>query len=188
MPIIRAMWLHYPDDAIAVGRGDQYLWGRDMLVAPVAEKGATSRRLYLPRGRWHDFWTSAAIEGGREIARDVDLATTPLYVRAGAVIPMGPVRQYTSEPSDQALTLVVYPGASGESAYYEDDGTSFNYRRGESMRLLMHWDDVTRRLSLRLAPGSRMIAPTSRPVVVRVAGAAADKRIAFTGQPVEVAL
>ena len=79
MPIIRAMWLHYPDDPIAVARGDQYLWGRDILVAPVVEKGATSRRGYLPRGRWYDFWTGAPMEGGREIDRDVDLATTPLY-------------------------------------------------------------------------------------------------------------
>ena len=95
LPIMRAMWLHYPDDPAAVGRGDQYLWGRDMLVAPVVEKGATNRRLYLPRGAWYDFWTNARAEGGREIDRAVDLETTPLYVRAGAIVPMGPVRQYT---------------------------------------------------------------------------------------------
>ncbi|HEU4391855.1 MAG TPA: glycoside hydrolase family 31 protein, partial [Blastocatellia bacterium] len=65
LPIIRALWLHYPDDRIAVARGDEYLWGRDILVAPVTEKGAMSRRLYLPRGTWHDFWTEARIEGSR---------------------------------------------------------------------------------------------------------------------------
>jgi len=58
MPVMRALWLHYADDPIAVARGDQYLWGRDMLVAPVTEKGAMSRRVYLPRGSWHDFWTT----------------------------------------------------------------------------------------------------------------------------------
>ncbi len=102
------------DDPAAVARGDQYLWGRDMLVAPVVEKGATTRRLYLPRGAWFDFWTEERVDGGREIDRAVDLATMPLYVRAGAVIPMGPVKQYTDEPSDEPMTLVVYPGADGD--------------------------------------------------------------------------
>ena len=67
LPIIRALWLHYPDDRAAVARGDQYLWGRDILVSPVVEKGATSRRLYLPRGSWFDFWTE---ERSRRRARN----------------------------------------------------------------------------------------------------------------------
>ena len=67
LPIIRALWLHYPSDEVAVARGDEYLYGRDILVAPVVEKGATSRQLYLPQGSWYDFWTREKIEGGREI-------------------------------------------------------------------------------------------------------------------------
>ena len=75
VPIMRALWLHHADDAVAVARGDEYLWGRDILVAPVTEKGASSRRVYLPRGTWTDFWTEAAVNGGRELERAVDLAT-----------------------------------------------------------------------------------------------------------------
>ncbi len=81
LPVMRALWLHHPADRTAVARGDQYLWGRDILVAPVTEKGATSRKVYLPRltsGRWHDFWSNETLEGGREIERVVDLATMPL--------------------------------------------------------------------------------------------------------------
>jgi alpha-glucosidase/alpha-D-xyloside xylohydrolase len=69
MPIIRSLWLHYPTDAAAVARGDEYLYGRDILVAPVVEKGATSRALYLPQGTWYDFWTREKTDGGREITR-----------------------------------------------------------------------------------------------------------------------
>ncbi len=76
MPIMRALWLHHADDPAAVARGDEYLWGRDILVAPVVEKGATTRRVYLPRGKWFDFWTEEVVDGGREIDRAVDLATT----------------------------------------------------------------------------------------------------------------
>jgi alpha-glucosidase/alpha-D-xyloside xylohydrolase len=176
LPIMRARGLHAPDDPAAVAHGDGYLWGGDILVAPVVERGATSGRLYLPRGAWYDFWTDERVEGGREIDRPVDLATMPLYVRAGAVLPLGPVKQYAEQPTDEPLTLVVHPGASGSSTLYEDDGLSFDHRTGEWMRVAMAWDDATRRLSLSLA-GGRMLPPSSRSIRVRVAGSTATTHV-----------
>jgi alpha-glucosidase/alpha-D-xyloside xylohydrolase len=64
MLVMRALWLHYSDDPVAIAREDEYLWGKDVLVAPVVEKGAASRQIYLPRGFWYDFWTGERIEGG----------------------------------------------------------------------------------------------------------------------------
>ncbi len=188
MPIMRALWLHDAGDPAAVARGDEYLWGRDLLVAPVVDRGATSRRLYLPHGTWYDWWTERPVEGGREIERDVDLATTPLYARAGSVIPMGPVKQYVSERADDPMTLVVFPGADGRSTWYEDDGESFDHRRGEWMRVELDWNDAARRLTLRLAPGSRALAPMPRRIVMRVAGTRAERTVDFTGKPVDVKL
>jgi alpha-glucosidase (family GH31 glycosyl hydrolase) len=185
LPLMRALWLHYPEDPAAVARGDEYLWGRDILVAPVVEKGATVRRLYLPRGTWYDFWTEQRVEGGREIERPVDLATMPLYVRAGAVLPLGPVKQYADEPSDEPTTLVVYPGVDGESMLYDDDGISFDHKRGEWMRMAMTWRDRSRRLSLRLTPGSRMLSPNPRRFMVRVAASSETRPMSFAGRPVE---
>src|SRR5207248_1879623 len=131
LPIMRALWLHCPQDAIAVERGDEYLWGGNILVAPVTEKSATSRSLYLPEGTWYDFWSEEKIEGGREISHAVDLATMPLFVLGGSIIPFGPVKQFTGEKSDAPLTLVIYPDADASGTIYEDDGKTFNYRRGE---------------------------------------------------------
>ena len=88
LPPIRAMWLHYPDDARCRELGNQYLWGRDLLVAPVFKPGATTRDVYLPKGDWYDFWTNEKISGGRTITRPVDLATMPIFVRAGAILPL----------------------------------------------------------------------------------------------------
>jgi alpha-glucosidase/alpha-D-xyloside xylohydrolase len=184
LPIMRALWLHDPTDPEAVRRGDQYLWGPDLLVAPVVEKGATSRRLYLPRGRWVDFWTNESLAGGREIDRPVDLDTVPLYVRAGAIVPMGPVRQYVDEPSPEAPSLVVYPGADGTSDWYEDDG----HVVGPSMRIRLAWRDGARTLSVALAPGSRMRPPSQRRLDVRIAGAPTVKSITFNGQATSVRL
>jgi alpha-glucosidase/alpha-D-xyloside xylohydrolase len=186
LPIMRALWLHYPDDATAVARGDEYLWGRDILVAPVVEKGATTRKLYLPRGAWYDFWTEEKVEGGREVSKAVDLATMPLYARAGSIIPLGPVKQYTAEEVDGPLTLVIYPGADATFTLYEDDGHTFNYRRGEWMGVRMAWNNRARRLSLRLAEGSRMLAPLRRNIEVRIAGEKATRSVAFEGRPIEV--
>jgi alpha-glucosidase (family GH31 glycosyl hydrolase) len=188
LPVMRSLWLHYHDDPAAVGRGDEYLWGRDMLVAPVVEKGASERKLYLPRGAWYDFWTREKLEGGREISRPVDLATTPLYVRAGAIIPMGPVRQYTEEKVDGPLTLWVYPGSDGVFTLYEDDGKTFNHRRGDIMRLQSTWSDRDRTLKLQLAKGSRMLPPMRRNIEVRIANEAVSKAVVFEGRPVEVRL
>ena len=184
MPILRALWLHYKDDPAAVARGDEYLWGRDLLVAPVVERGATVRPLYLPRGQWHDFWSGERLEGGREIERPVDLATMPLYVRAGGVVPFGPVKQFTGEKADTPLEVVVYPGANGSFLLYEDDGQSFNYRRGEWMGIEMTWDDSRRVLGLRLADGSRVLAPRPRPMVIRLGET--RRETSFAGKPIEI--
>jgi alpha-glucosidase/alpha-D-xyloside xylohydrolase len=188
LPLIRALWLHYPDDAAAVKRGDQYLWGRDILVSPVVEKGATSRRLYLPRGNWFDFWTEDVIDGGREIDRPVDLETMPLHVRAGAILPLAPVREYVEQRVDAPTTLVVYPGANGAYQIYEDDGRTFDYRKGEWMGIDVSWSETGRRLALRLAPGSRMLPPQKRQFSVRLAGSKEARTLEFDGTPVEVRL
>jgi alpha-glucosidase/alpha-D-xyloside xylohydrolase len=182
MPVMRALWLHHPDDTAAVQRGDEFLWGRDILVAPVTDKGATSRQVYLPRGRWYDFWTEEATEGGREVNRAVDLETMPLYVRAGAIVPTGPVMQYTGESTNPPITISVYPGADGAFDLYEDDGRSFDYTRGAWTGVSMKWDDAARRLTVTLTPGSGRPA-TARQLTLRVVGTSETASAKFTGQP-----
>jgi alpha-glucosidase/alpha-D-xyloside xylohydrolase len=186
LPVMRALWLHHPDDPQAAMRGDEYLWGPNILVAPVLEKGATSRGLYLPKGAWFDFWTNERIEGGREITRPVDLETIPLYVRAGSILPFGPVKQYVDQKVDQPLTLTIHPGANASFLLYEDDGRSFNYRRGEWMGLEMSWNDTSRVLGLRLAEGSKLLPPLRRKIELKLEPTA--RVIEFDGRPVQVKL
>lgn len=181
LPIVRALCLHAPNDPIAAGRGDEYFWGPDMLVAPVAEKGATTRNVYLPKGAWFDFWTNEKIEGGQEINRPVDLATIPLYVRAGAVLPMGPIKQYSDEPTDEPTTLIVYPGVNGSGNLYDDDGKSFDYRGGitanKTSNVMMQWREAGRELTLRLIP---ITAPLRR-FNVRLAGSTKVQTVTLGG-------
>ena len=187
MPVMRALWLHFPNDPKAIARDDEYLWGGNLLIAPVVEKGATSRTVYFPHGGWYDFWTDDKIEGGREVNRAIDLATLPIYVRAGAILPLGPVKQYTSEKINGPLDILVYPGSDASFLLYEDDGRSFNYRNGEWMGIQIDWSETRGRLSLRLAEGSQMLPPSPRDINVSLVGKG-SRRITFDGTPVEVLL
>jgi alpha-glucosidase (family GH31 glycosyl hydrolase) len=108
-PIMRPLWLHFPDDPKSTECAYEYLWGKSILVAPLVEKGASSRRVYLPAGAWYDFWTGERMQGGREVDRSVDLETLPLHIRAGSILPLGRVKQYVDEKIDGALAISIYP-------------------------------------------------------------------------------
>lgn len=148
LPLQRALWLHYPDDVKARGNATEYLWGRDLLVAPVFEQGATSRAAYLPAGTWYDWWTNERYPGGDILIRKVDLATMPIYARAGAIIPVDPIRQYTSQPVTAPTTLRVFPGADGQFTLYDDDGISQEYLNGAGSWIRMTWNDQAQQLTL----------------------------------------
>ncbi len=148
LPLMRPLCLSQPQDPDAISRGDEYLWGRDLLVAPVTEKGASIRRLYLPRGTWYDFWTLKIDTGGKEIDKAVDLETLPLFVQAGAIIPLGPTKQYATQTVKAPITLRIYSGRDGEFIYYDDDGVSFNYRCGDFVKIRILWNEQRRELSL----------------------------------------
>jgi len=154
------------------------------LVAPVVEQGATSRAVYLPGGDWYDFWSGDRVKGGREITRAVDLEATPLYVRAGAIVPLGPVKQFTDEKVEGPLEVTVYAGADGAFSFYEDDGNSFNYRKGEWMGIEMRWNDARRVLKMELAGGSRMLGAGRREIEVKLGDVA--RKVVFEGKSVEV--
>jgi alpha-glucosidase/alpha-D-xyloside xylohydrolase len=182
MPIMRALWLHYPDDARATVRGDEYLWGRDILVAPVVAKGAAHKKLYLPRGLWYDYWSRTAIMGGQELTRYVSLSTLPLYVRAGAILPLDPPLQYVGEPTDQPVTLAVYTGADGEFVLYDDDGSSLDYLRNIASWTRLRWDDRARSLTIEPDLRSSKRPDQPRRFQVRLVPSDAFRSVEYTGQ------
>jgi alpha-glucosidase (family GH31 glycosyl hydrolase) len=112
----------------------------------------------------------------------------PLYVRGGAILPLGPVKQYVYESVDEPMTIQIYPGADGAFTLYEDDGASFDHQRGEWMGIEMRWTDRERQLDLRLAAGSKMRPPNPRRLRVRVAGSRDMKEVTFSGAPLQVRL
>jgi alpha-glucosidase (family GH31 glycosyl hydrolase) len=187
LPLMRALWLHYPDDARARATADEFLWGRDLLIAPVYRKGATARDVYLPPGDWYDWWNNARVAGGRTISRDVDLATMPIFVRAGAIVPVDPVRQYTSQRVTEPTTLRIYRGADGQFVLYDDDGASQQYLRGRGTWARLTWNDRDRRLTIEpgAPPGAtNLVAPRTFTVTTFPDGA--SRVVNYAGKRVDI--
>jgi alpha-glucosidase len=130
-PIMRPLFWHYAQDPVAVAIGDQFLLGSDLLVAPVLRQGAVARTVYLPQGNWFDFSTGRRYQGCQHIVAPAPLDMIPLFVRAGAILPLGAVQQYVGENEPGIINLHVWPGARGELHWYEDDGCSNSYAGGD---------------------------------------------------------
>jgi alpha-glucosidase len=141
-PIARALIYAYPDDEALVNVDDQHLLGKDLLCAPVVEDNQPQRVVAFPRGAWIDWETGERFMGPQRRRVDSPLDVLPLFVREGAVIPLGPVMQYTGELAEEPLTLACYLAevderqqviAQGE--LYEDDGETPAYQEGWSRRV-----------------------------------------------------
>jgi alpha-glucosidase/alpha-D-xyloside xylohydrolase len=182
VPVIRALGLQYPSDPRALACEDQYLFGPSLLVAPVVERGAKERSVYLPEGVWWDFWTNQQYSGPQTMSRTVDLEAMPIYVRAGAVIPTGEVKQWVYQPTTEPMTLTVYPGAAGVSSLYEDDGLSYAREDGDFTRTAMLWNNSTRTITLRASRTGG-----ERKFMVAIAGSTA-KQILFSARETNVKL
>ena len=128
------------------------------------------------------------MEGGREIRREVDLKTIPVYVRAGAILPMGPVKQYSDEKVEEPIEVWLHSGADGAFSLYEDDGKTFDFRRGDFMQVEMKWTDERRQLALQLAKGSKLLGGTNRKFSVRVRGEEVRRDVVFEGRPLTIQL
>jgi len=140
LPIMRPMVLQYEDDPLAPTLTDQYLFGPNLLIAPVLAPGAHSRRVYLPAGKWYDGWTEQPYQGPQWVEVDAPLDRIPMFIRAGAVIPFGPHQSWAGQHELDPLTIHIYAGADGYYELYEDDGISTDYRRGEYCVTPIHSD------------------------------------------------
>lgn len=168
-PILRPLVYEFPDDPRTYTLHDQVLLGPSLMAAPIYRPGQECRAVYLPKGTWTDWWSGESYEGPAHILAQAPLEQMPLYVRAGAIIPMGPVIQYVGEQPLDLLTLRIWPG-TGSFTLYEDDGESFDYRQGA-------WATTTYRVRregeetvVEIEPRQGAWTPPVREVVVELVG------------------
>ncbi|NLW02062.1 MAG: DUF5110 domain-containing protein [Clostridiaceae bacterium] len=130
LPVMRPLILDFQDDRNVYGINDQFMFGKDIMAAPVTRPGDRKRLVYLPQGVWYDFYTKAGIEGGRFIIADAPLDRIPLFVREGAIIPMARSACSTQSMDFSTLWIEIYAGPEGSFTLYEDDGLSMDYHYG----------------------------------------------------------
>jgi len=135
IPLMRPLFLEYPQATEFYGDDRDFLFGRDLFVAPVTTEMVDAEDISLPPGDWYDFWTGVRHPHDEKIQLHPRLDELPLYVRAGAIVPMQPVVQNTGEIPDGPLQLHVYPGDDCEGSLYQDDGHTLAYQKGEVLRV-----------------------------------------------------
>lgn len=130
LPLLRPVLLDYPDHPRVHRCEHEFLFGRQLYVAPVVQEGARSRKVLLPSGDWYDFDDGTRRTGGQDFELDVRIDTIPIFARAGAIVPLREVRQHVDEKCLKELTLRLYPG-NGTGWFYNDDGISTEYEKGD---------------------------------------------------------
>jgi alpha-D-xyloside xylohydrolase len=134
--------MDFAEDNQALKITDQYMFGPSILVNPITEASGTSRSVYLPGKKdWYDFWTGRHQGYAQRIISPAPLDTLPLYVRAGSIIPLGPLAQYAEEKPGDPIEVRVYRGANGALTLYEDDGNTYDYEKGAYTTIPFFWDD-----------------------------------------------
>ena len=145
---MRPLVMDFRTDSRAQNVGDQFMYGPAFLVNPVTEPAATIRQLYLPETRWYDFWTGAAVEGGRTINAAAPLDRLPLYIRAGSILPLGPEEEWSTQKPADPIELRIYRGANADFTLYEDENDNYDYEKGGYSTIGLHWDDAQHTLTI----------------------------------------
>jgi len=196
--VMKALPFVYPQDASVRQVSDQFLFGDSLLVNPVTEPHATTRKVILPANdTWVDFWTGRTIRGGQTITADAPLDRMPILVKEGSIVPLGPVVQSASEPQKQ-LEIRVYGGKDASLDLYEDGGDGYAYEKGSRATIHLQWDDRSKVLSIGDRRGSYpgLLAQRTLQIVLVKPGhgvgdqstSAADRSVPYEGRAMRIDL
>ena len=154
--LMRPLVMDFPEDRFALEQNYQFMFGPSILVAPVVESGVNRMKVYLPEcaAGWVDFWDGTPHKGGIFTDINVDLMKTPLFVKAGSILPLGPQKQYAAEETEQPWEIRIYPGADGSYSVYEDEGINYNYEKGQFSTFDLKWNDSDKTLTISDRKGS----------------------------------
>lgn len=196
--LMRPLFADFSDDPDARDVAQEFLLGRELLIAPVISPNVKTWKVYLPQGcDWWDLESGKCLAGGQSVELPVTLASVPRFARAGAVLPIGPDVQWNGEKPWDDLEVRVYPGADGEFTLREDDFTTFAYERGERTAIRFKWHDDTSTLEILEREGSypgmlarrrfRIVLPGGMKAAVGYEGKAVSVSFAdfaFGGNPI----
>ena len=168
--IMRGLVMDFGSDTNVLNINDQYMFGPSLLINPVCEYKARTRKVYLPAkttewaeirsGRslvrdsrtidagWYEFKTGKYFKGGQTIDAEAPLSEMPIFVRAGSILLFGPALQYAAEKPADPIRLVVYTGANAQFKLYEDENVNYNYEKGAFSTIRFTYDETARLLTI----------------------------------------
>jgi len=146
IPWMRPLIMEFPDDSHVANLSDEWMMGDSILAAPLLKEGG-KRSVYIPTGDWYVFGTNRLTHGGSAIEVTAALDEIPAYVRAGTILPLGPVVQHTSQLPGGPLELQIYPGKDAAFTLVEDNGENQDYLKAQMRSTIFHWDDANQKLS-----------------------------------------
>ena len=209
----RALMMDFKADRNVWNIGNEFMFGRSLLVAPVLEAKYTperamsksraqigdvdftapkSTKVYLPAGtNWYDYETLKMYEGGKEIEREVNISSIPLFVKAGSILPIGPDVQYSTEKPWDDLEILVYAGADGKFTLYEDEFDNYNYEKGAYSTIDFTYNNKSRQFTVEARKGEfdGMIKErTFRVVLIKNGNRYDAKTIKYNGKRVKISL
>ena len=142
--------------------------------------------VYLPAGaEWYDYWTNKRLQGGQTLTADAPLSHSPLYIKAGSILPLGPAVQYANENKFDNLDIVVYPGSDATFTLYEDEGDNYNYEKGKYSTINLAWNDKAQTLTIGKRQGSFDGMPQQRTFHVKIVGST-EKTVSYNGKELKV--
>lgn len=165
IPFARPLFWMDPADPALSNESSSFMWGDAFLVSPIVAAGERKKEVYLPKGVWTNFWTDVKEQGGSSIIVDAPLHKMPIFVKAGSIIPMGPVMKYSNERELDTVTLHLYPDRSvpaSAASLYEDDGKTLEYQQGKfaltTFSQSLQGEQGKNRLTISLSPSKGMFS------------------------------
>lgn len=184
--LMRPLVFDFPTDVTALEQLNEYMFGSSLLVNPVTDKGVNSWKTYLPEYApgWYDFWSGEKYTGKQWMDVPVDIEKTPVFVKAGTILPMGEVKQYVAEKKDAPITFTVYPGADASFRLYEDEGNNYNYESGAYSIIDFNWDDNKKRLTIGNREGAFDGMVNERQFVIKLGDK--EKSVVYNGKKTSI--
>ena len=153
--LMRALVMDFGDDRHVDNIGNQWMLGPALMACPVGYYKARNRSVYFPQQcGWYNLYTGEHIGGGRNMVVDAPYEQIPVFVREGAIIPFGPEMQWSDEKAPELINLYVYAGCDGQFTLYEDEGTNYNYEKGQYATIDITYHDASKMLTIGSRKGS----------------------------------
>ena len=188
LPIMRPMFLEYPYDMETLDTDAQFMFGKELLIAPVVKKNAKTKNLYLPEGNWLNYNDKRTLYSGEQwLTVDAPLSCIPMFVKQGSIIPTMPVMNYIGEHPEYPVIFEVFPAVEGQSAsflLYEDEGTDLGYLKDEFLKTPINVKTTVEGFEIAISPreGSNYQLPSKRNMIFRFYVEKSPQKVVIAGK------